>query len=108
MLIVKIQHTLFIFMDMKYLLLVVAAVNLASCHRHIKDPELRGIENVKLDRFTLGKSTVEFQVRYFNPNSFNAKLKRAEGNAWIDSIYLGHFNVDSMVVIPASSEFLVP
>jgi LEA14-like dessication related protein len=82
-------------------------VGLSSC-RQIKHPELRGIENVRLDRFTLGQSTVEFQVRYFNPNSFNARMKEAEGDAWVDSVYLGHFKVDTLVMVPANSEFLIP
>jgi LEA14-like dessication related protein len=80
---------------------------LASC-KDIKDPELKGIDNVKLNKLTSKQSTVTMQIKYFNPNHFKAKIKQAEGEAWMDSSYLGHFTVDSIVNVPAYSEFIVP
>ena len=47
-------------------------------------------------------------LKYYNPNSFRAKLKSAEGEAWMDSIYLGHFVVDSTINVAARSDFFVP
>lgn len=80
---------------------------LASCH-DIKEPELKGIDKVKMGKLGLGQSTVVLHMKYFNPNHFKAKLKQAEGDAWIDSTYLGHFRVDSSITVPASSDFIVP
>ena len=51
---------------------------------------------------------VTLDIRYLNPNNFNGRLKEAEGDAWMDSNYLGHFIVDSSIVVPANGEFLVP
>ena len=45
---------------------------------------------------------------YYNPNRSKLKLKRAEGEAWVDSSYLGHFTVDSLVTISPLSEFRIP
>jgi len=47
-------------------------------------------------------------MAYFNPNNINARLKEAEGEAWMDSTYLGHFLLDSAVNIPANADFVVP
>jgi len=80
---------------------------LASCGK-MKDPVFKGIENVKLNRAALDSSLVTLDIRYFNPNNFKGLLKQAEGDAWMDSTYLGHFIVDSTVQIPANSEFLIP
>lgn len=80
---------------------------LASCGK-MKDPIFKGIENVKMDGLGFQASSVLLDIRYLNPNNFSGKLKQAEGDAWVDSIYLGHFTVDTAIQIPSNSEFLVP
>ena len=80
---------------------------LASCGK-MKDPVFKGIENVKVNELGFEGSTVTLDIRYLNPNNFNGRLKEAEGDAWMDSTYLGHFIVDGTVQVPANSEFLVP
>jgi LEA14-like dessication related protein len=50
-----------------------------------------------------------FDVEYFNPNNTRgAKLKEAQGEAWLDSNYLGHFYVDTLIDIPPRSNFTIP
>jgi len=80
---------------------------LNSC-KDIKDPELRGFDSVEIIKPGFIKSTVRINVRYYNPNRFKAKLKEAQGEAWIDNIYLGTFQVDSLIQVPALNEFVVP
>jgi len=93
---------------MKALLFVlVTIIMFASCGK-MKDPVFKGIENVKVNEIGMAESTVTLDIRYLNPNNFNGLLKEAEGDAWMDSTYLGHFTVDSSVLIPANSEFLIP
>lgn len=86
-------------------LMVVSA--LVSCGK-MKDPVFKGIENVKMNGLGVQESFVTLDIRYLNPNGFKGRLKSAEGDAWMDSIYLGHFTVDTLVHIPPNSEFLVP
>jgi len=86
------------------LLFVLAMV---SCKR-MKDPVFKGIENVKMGQVGVTESLVTLDIRYHNPNNFNGNLKQAEGDAWMDSTYLGHFVADSAIQIPANGEFLVP
>lgn len=91
----------------RFILLLLVAGMLISCGK-LKDPVFKGIENVKMNGLGMQESFVTLDIRYLNPNGFKGKLKNAEGDAWIDSIYLGHFIVDTLVHIPPNSDFLVP
>jgi LEA14-like dessication related protein len=91
----------------KLSIFLAVAVIAVSC-RPIKDPVFNGIDSVKVNNVGLGESSVTLGMSYSNPNNYKAKLKSAEGDAWMDSTYLGHFVVDSTVDIPANANFLVP
>lgn len=78
-----------------------------SC-KDIKDPELRGFDSVEIIKPGFIKSTVRINVRYYNPNKYKARLKEAHGEAWIDDVYLGTFQIDSLIQVPALQEFVVP
>ena len=93
---------------MKKLFFVVLTASLLFSCAKMKDPVFKGIENVKMNGLGFQASSVTLDIRYLNPNNFKGRLKQAEGDAWIDSVYLGHFIVDTLVEIPANSEFLVP
>jgi LEA14-like dessication related protein len=66
------------------------------------------IENPRLESFGLNESTLAMDLRYFNPNKSRLKLKEAEGDAYIDGTMLGHFNMDTLINIPANEEFILP
>lgn len=80
---------------------------LASC-KDFKEPVFDKIENVKMGQLNLDKPVISLQMKYFNPNKFAAKLKNAEGDAWMENSYLGHFTVDTTVAVPANSDFHIP
>lgn len=80
---------------------------LASC-RKIEDPVFNSIGNIKVNKLGIGTTTMTFDVHYFNPNKSKAILKEAEGEAWLDSNYVGHFYVDTMINVPAKSDFTIP
>ena len=80
---------------------------LASCGK-MEQPVFQHIENVKLGTLGLKSSLMTFDMHYFNPNKRGGKLKEAEGDAWVDSSFVGHFRVDTLVVIPGKSNFVVP
>jgi len=91
----------------RFVFALIIASTLVSCGK-MKDPVFKGIENVKMNGLGVQESFVTLDIRYLNPNGFKGRLKSAEGDAWMDSIYLGHFTVDTLVQIPPNSEFLVP
>jgi len=80
---------------------------LSSC-RSLKEPLFNGVENVQIKKLGMNCSLMTMDLKYFNPNNVNARMKEAEGDAWLDSTYLGHFYVDTTVDIRANSDFLIP
>ncbi|MCW3116043.1 MAG: hypothetical protein JWM28_125 [Chitinophagaceae bacterium] len=91
----------------KFLAAVFVTITLISC-RTIKEPEYRGIDSFKISGIGIDTSMITLNLRYYNPNKYGLKLKEAEGDAYIDSLYLGHFSLDSLIKIPKSSDFTVP
>jgi len=84
--------------------LVVIAV---SCG-HVKEPDFKGIENVRVTKFGFSESTLSLDLAYFNRNNFRVKLKEADGDVWFDDKLLGHFTIDTLIHIPANADFKLP
>ena len=78
-----------------------------SCGQ-LKDPDFKEIENVQITKFGVMESSLTLDLRYFNNNKFRMKLKNAEGDAWLENNFLGHFTMDTMIHIPANGDFRIP
>ena len=87
-----------------YILLVLL---LSSCGQ-IKNPEFKSIENVQVSKMGLRESILTLNLHYFNPNKTSLKLKSAEGDAWIENNFLGHFTMDTLIHIPGNGDFRLP
>lgn len=74
----------------------------------MKDADFKGIENIKFSRVDLNETILTMDLHYFNPNKFKLKIKNAEGDAWMDNNFLGHFKQDTLVSIPANDDFRLP
>lgn len=79
----------------------------SSC-MDVKEPDLQGIEDLRVSKLGLSESTLFLNLQYLNPNPYGIKLKSAEGDAWIENNYLGHFTVDTLVQAPARGTFSLP
>ncbi len=90
-----------------FLLIFIIVGVLSSCGS-IKDPEFQSLENIKLGKLGLSESTLNLDIVYSNPNNTRLKLKSAEGEAWLDYNFLGHFTVDTLIKIPANDLFRLP
>ena len=90
-----------------FLLIFIIVGVLSSCGS-IKDPEFQSLENIKLGKLGLSESTLNLDIVYSNPNNTRLKLKSAEGEAWLDYNFLGHFTVDTLIKIPAKDLFRLP
>lgn len=88
-------------------LLAVMLLLLVSC-QSLREPEFRVVENIRVARLDKSGSVLALDIRYFNPNNTRVKLKEAKGSAWLDGNFLGNFNIDTLVNIPANGEFLLP
>ena len=74
----------------------------------LREPDFKGIENIRISRLGLNESTLTLDLHYFNPNKSKLKLKQAEGDAWLDGNLLGHFTIDTLIKIPATGDFRLP
>lgn len=88
-------------------LLLFLTLFLFSCGT-LREPDFKGVENIRVARLGKGESTLAMDVRYYNPNKSRVKLKDAGGSVWLDGNFLGNFKMDSMVHIPALAEFTLP
>lgn len=87
--------------------LFLAAALLPSCMKY-EDIKFRGIGNLKIGKIGMKESTMEMDMLFSNPNNLGAALNNAEGQAWIQDFYIGNFQLNEEVKIPAKSNFAVP
>lgn len=80
---------------------------LPSC-QSFKAPEFKNVDNIRLGKMDKKSSSILADVWYYNPNRSRLKLKSAKGEAWMDDVYMGQFEVDSLVQIPAMGNFSLP
>jgi LEA14-like dessication related protein len=80
---------------------------LASCKK-FASPEFKGIKNLEVSEFSLKEPTFNLELDYFNPNKAGISIKNADGDAWADGQYLGHFTMDTTVRISGQSNFSLP
>ena len=92
---------------LSFFLYISLVIYLYSCGQ-IKEPDYKGIENVRVSKMGLKESTFTLDLHYFNPNKSRLKLKSAEGDAWIEDNFLGHFTMDTLIHIPANGDFRLP
>lgn len=95
------------FSSLPTLFLICTFVGISSC-KSVKEPELKGIGNFKMDKLSLVNPEVRIDLRYFNPNNYNIKIKKAEGDAWLNNHPLGHFTLDTLIHVDAQSDFTLP
>lgn len=88
-------------------LFAVIGIGLLSC-KQIREPDFKGIENVRTSRLSGSQTTLLLDLHYFNPNSAKLSLKKADGFAWMDGNLLGKFTVDTLIRIPARADFRLP
>ena len=83
------------------------SIALLSC-RTFKDPVYKSTDVLKVKKLDAKESVLVVQLNYYNPNKWGLKLKKAEGNAWLNGGFLGHFKMDTVIHISANSDFSIP
>jgi LEA14-like dessication related protein len=71
-------------------------------------PQYAGIANFKISSLGLGESVVSADLKYFNPNNFNMKLKYGEMDVYLNNRFIGKTLLDTLTAIPANDSFLIP
>ncbi len=86
--------------------LLICFVNI-SCKKPLAF-EYRDIRDFKVSNFSSEKAQVGLNLVYFNPNKFGVNLKKVNCDLFIDSMYIGKFQLDTFMRINPVSEFSIP
>jgi LEA14-like dessication related protein len=78
-----------------------------SCAKII-EPEFRRVEKLAVKNADLRDVTISFGVVFFNPNQFGVKVKEADLDVYIDSVYVGKFIQPTETVVNEKAEFSIP
>lgn len=88
--------------------ILLLVLSLTTGCKHIQDPEFRRLENFRVKKLGLQETSIGFSVAYHNPNNFGMSAKEAVADIYIDSIFLGRFEQDSLVNVRKTSDFSIP
>jgi LEA14-like dessication related protein len=76
--------------------------------RKPKDLEYLDVENLHVKKAGLSESIVGADIKYYNPNTFNLQLKKANLDVYINDKYVGHSDLDTLIHIPSKDTFYIP
>jgi LEA14-like dessication related protein len=68
----------------------------------------RDMRNIKVETIGFNQSTLSFELVYYNPNGFAIDLRKVDSDVYIDSMFLGKFQLDTLMHINRMSEFGLP
>lgn len=70
--------------------------------------EFKGLQDIQLDKLTMGKNKLKANIKYYNPNSFSLVLKQIDCKILMNNGQFTNFKLDTHFIIPAQKEFLLP
>ena len=70
--------------------------------------EFKGLQDVQLDKLTMGKNKIRANIKYFNPNPFSLVLKQIDCKVLLNNGNFTVLKLDTNFTIPANKEFLIP
>lgn len=56
----------------------------------------------------LSQTTVTMDLVYYNPNKIGFQVKRTEADVYVDNVYLGKANSDTLIKVAKKSDFIIP
>jgi LEA14-like dessication related protein len=92
----------------KYLLAVLTiSLTIISCSSP-KDFEFKGLQDIKIEKISMGKNKINAKIKYFNPNNFSMVLKQIDCDILMNNQPFTKVHLDTNFVIPANASFMVP
>ena len=70
--------------------------------------EFKGIQQLKVEKASLGKNTLNASFQYFNPNHFEVTLKKLDCEVFINDQPFTQYHLDTLFQIPANNNFELP
>ena len=73
-----------------------------------KSFEFKGLQDIQLDKLSMGKNKISANVLYHNPNAFSVVLKQIDCTISLNNGKFTQFKLDTSIIIPANKDFLLP
>lgn len=78
--------------------ILVAVCLLTSCSKPIA-PQYIGYENFRLEKASFTSNVLATDIKLYNPNSYNLKLKSASLDVYFNDRFLGHSALDTLITL---------
>jgi LEA14-like dessication related protein len=73
-----------------------------------KSFEFKGLQDIQLEKLTMGKNTIRANVKYYNPNDFSLVLKQIDCKVLLNNGKFTQLKLDTNFTIPPKKDFLLP
>jgi LEA14-like dessication related protein len=70
--------------------------------------EFKGLQDIQLEKLTMGKNTIRANVKYYNPNDFSLVLKQIDCKVLLNNGKFTQLKLDTNFTIPPKKDFLLP
>jgi LEA14-like dessication related protein len=80
---------------------------LAACSAP-KSFEFKGLQDIQLEKLTMGKNKIRANIKYYNPNPFSLVLKQIDCKVLMNNGQFTQLKLDTNFTIPPNQEFLIP
>ena len=73
-----------------------------------KNFEFKGLQDIKIEKISMGKNNIRAKIKYYNPNNFSMVLKQIDCDILMNNQPFTKVHLDTNFVIPANAQFMVP
>ena len=70
--------------------------------------EFKGLQDIQLDKLTMGNNKLRANIKYHNPNTFSLVLKQIDCKVLMNNGQFTQLKLDTNFTIPAKMDFLLP
>ena len=70
--------------------------------------EFKGLQDIQLEKLTMGKNKLIANIVYHNPNAFSLVLKQIDCTVLLNNGQFTHLKLDTNFTIPPNKDFLLP
>jgi LEA14-like dessication related protein len=70
--------------------------------------EFKGLQDIQLEKLTMGKNTIRANIKYYNPNDFSLVLKQIDCKVLLNNGKFTQLKLDTNFTIPPKKDFLLP
>jgi LEA14-like dessication related protein len=70
--------------------------------------EFKGLQDIQLEKLTMGKNKIRANIKYYNPNAFSLVLKQIDCKVLMNNGQFTQLKLDTNFTIPPNKEFLIP